>query len=206
MANYSTINEKAVEIAKKSQMINSKEISKLFKGFKRQGILKEPIEINLEKYNPKIKPKNYKNSKECKDYIDQFIYYRKLRGYTQEQVGQVIGISGKGYSKYENRIYELKDKDKINSIAKFLEIDEKLKRLPMYRKIDKQKMKDFLIRNDITNTEFSKKIGTSRRSIVNWFNKETKISDENYKKINDFILNFKENKKCEEQIEDEEEL
>ncbi len=46
----------------------------------------------------------------------------------------------------------------------------------------------------------------SRRSIVDWFNKETKISDESYKKINDFILNFEKNKIYENQIEDEEEL
>lgn len=54
--------------------------------------------------------------------------------------------------------------------------------------------------------KFSKKIGVSRRSIVDWFNKETKISDESYKKINDFILNFEKNKIYENQIEDEEEL
>ena len=131
MTNYSPINEKALQIAEKSQMVDSKEISKLFKKFKERGILKEPIKINLEKYRTKIKIKNYKN---CKDYIDQFIYYRKLRGYTQEQVGQVIGISEKGYSKYESRMYEFKDKNKIYAIAKFLEIDEELKMLPIYTK------------------------------------------------------------------------
>ena len=47
---------------------------------------------------------------EIRDYIDQFIYYRKLRGYTQEQVGQVIGISGKQYYKYEKRMHQFKDK------------------------------------------------------------------------------------------------
>ena len=52
-----------------------------------------------------------------KDYIDQFIYYRKLRGYTQKQVGQVIGISGKSYSKYEKRIHKFKDKEKIEKIV-----------------------------------------------------------------------------------------
>ena len=51
MTNYSPINEKALQIAEKSQMVDSKEISKLFKKFKERGILKEPIEINLEKYN-----------------------------------------------------------------------------------------------------------------------------------------------------------
>lgn len=197
MTNDSPINEKALQIREKGQMIDSKEISKLFKKFKERGILKEPIEINLEKYRPKIKIKN------CKDYIDQFIYYRKLRGYTQEQVGQVIGISGKGYSKYENRMYELKDKNKIDTIAKFLEIDEELKMLPIYTKIDKQQLRNFLIKNNISNTEFSKKIGVSRRSIVHWFNKETKISDESYKKINDFILNYEKNKTYRNEIDEE---
>ena len=103
-------------------------------------------------------------------------------------------------------MYEFKDKNKIDAIAKFLEIDEELKMLPIYTKIDKQQLRNFLIKNNISNTEFSKKIGVSRRSIVDWFNKETKISDESYKKINDFILNFEKNKIYENQIEDEEEL
>ncbi len=100
----------------------------------------------------------------------------------------------------------IKDKNKIDAIAKLLEIDEELKMLPIYTKIDKQQLRNFLTKNNISNTEFSKKIGASRRSIVDWFNKETKISDESYKKINDCILNFEKNKIYENQIEDEEEL
>lgn len=67
------------------------------------------------------------------------------------------------------------------------------------------KLQEYINLNTHIN-KFSKKIGVSRRSIVDWFNKETKISDESYKKINDFILNFEKNKIYENQIEDEEEL
>lgn len=192
MANYSSIDEKTLQIAKKSQVIDSKEISKLFKKFKEKGILKEPIEINLEKHRSKIK---------IKDYIDQFIYYRKLKGYTQEQVGQVIGISGKGYSKYERRTYKLKDNDKINAIAKFLGIDEELKMVPIDEKIDKQQLRNFLIKNDITNTELAKQIGVSRRSIVDWLNKDVEISENSWTKIKEFMRNFEKNRIEEEEME-----
>ena len=192
MANYSPMDEKALQIAKKVQVIDSKEVSKLFKKIKEKGILKESIEINLEKHRYKIK---------IKDYIDQFIFYRKLRGYTQEQVGQVIGISGKGYSKYERRIHKLRDNNKINAIAKFLEIDEELKMLPIDEKIDKQQLRNFLIKNDITNTELAEQIGKSRRSIVDWFNKNVEISENSWTKIKEFIQKIEENR-----IEEEEEM
>lgn len=192
MTNYPSIDEKTLQIAKKSQVIDSKEISKLFKKFKEKGILKEPIEINLEKHRSKIK---------IKDYIDQFIYYRKLKGYTQEQVGQVIGISGKGYSKYERRTYKLKDNDKINAIAKFLGIDEELKMVPIDEKIDKQQLRNFLIKNDITNTELAEQIGVSRRSIVDWLNKDVEISENSWTKIKEFMRNFEKNRIEEEEME-----
>lgn len=138
---------------------------------------------------------------EIKDYIDQFIYYRKLRGYTQEQVGQVIGISGKIYSKYEKRIYNFKEKEKIETIANFLGINEELKMLPVNDKIDKQELKKLLIENHITNTELSNQIGVSRRSIVDWFNKDVEISEDSWIKIKEFITKLEENAKDEEEIE-----
>ena len=103
-------------------MVDSNEVSKLFKKFKKKGILEQPIEMHMTEYKVYSIPQM-----EINDYIDQFIYYRKLRGYTQEQVGQVIGISGKQYYKYEKRMHQFKDKEKIKAIAKFLEIEEELK-------------------------------------------------------------------------------
>ena len=102
MTNYSPINEKALQIAEKGQMIETEIISRMFTNIKDKGILNEPIKVNLEKEVKLINEKDINIEPiEFKDYIDQFIYYRKLRGYTQNQVGQVIGVSGKTYYKYE---------------------------------------------------------------------------------------------------------
>ena len=112
----------ALKIVEHSKMVDSKEVSKMFGKFKKKGILEKPIEMHMTEYKVYNVPQM-----EINDYIDQFIYYRKLRGYTQEQVGQVIGISGKQYYKYEKRTHQFKDQEKIKTIAKFLEIEEELK-------------------------------------------------------------------------------
>lgn len=175
-------------------MVDSKEVSKMFGKFKKKGILEQPIEMHMTEYKVYNVPQM-----EINDYIDQFIYYRKLRGYTQEQVGQVIGISGKQYYKYEKRMHQFKDQEKIKAIANFLEIEEELKMLPTNHQVDNQQLKNFLIENDITNTEFSKQIGISRRSIVDWFNKNVEISEDSWTKIKEFMRNL-ENKRIKEQV------
>lgn len=187
---------KALKIAEHIQCIDGEEVSKVFQKIKRKGIFKQPIEMHVGK-NKVINVPQMK----IRDYIDQFTYYRKLRGYTQKQVGQVIGISGKCYSKYEKRIYKLKDKEKIDAIAYFLGIDEELKVSPVNDKVNKQELKKFLIANHITNTEFSNQIGVSRRSVVDWFNKDVDISEDSWIKIKEFITKLEENAKDEEEIE-----
>lgn len=206
MANYSPINEKALQIAEKGQMIESEIISRMFTNIKDKGILNEPIKVNLEKEVKLINEKDINIEPiEFKDYIDQFIYYRKLRGYTQNQVGQVIGVSGKTYYKYEKRIHKLNDINKVKKIANFLEIKE-VKLPEIKNNITNEELKKYLIKNHITNSELSRKTKISRRSIIDWFNKETQISDESYKKINNFILNFEREKADKRQLEEEEEM
>ena len=99
-----TQDTETLKIVEHSRMVDSNEVSKLFRKFKKKGILEQPIEIHMAEYKVYNVPQM-----EINDYIDQFIYYRKLRGYTQEQVGQVIGISGKQYYKYEKRRLQLKN-------------------------------------------------------------------------------------------------
>ena len=99
-----TQDTETLKIVEHSKMVDSNEVSKLFKKFKKKGILEQPIEMHMTEYKVYNVPQM-----EINDYIDQFIYYRKLRGYTQEQVGQVIGISGKQYYKYEKRMHQFKD-------------------------------------------------------------------------------------------------
>lgn len=123
MANYSPNCEKTLQIGKKSQMIDSEEISKIFKKLIKKSIYTQPTIINV--------PKDVVRSRlikriEINDFIDQFIYYRNLRGYTLDEVGQAIGVSGKYYWKYENRVHKLTNIDRIQKIAEFLGIQEKL--------------------------------------------------------------------------------
>ena len=120
-------NPEALKIVGKGKVIDSEVVSQMFQKIKGNGIMNEPIEMQLNKFNidmQKFGNRDYKEPDDCKDYIDQFIYYRKLRGYTQEQVGQVIGMSGKSYYKYEKRIHKFKDKEKIEAIARFLGIEK----------------------------------------------------------------------------------
>lgn len=184
MANYSPSSEKALQIAEKCRSVETKTISKIFKNIKEKGILDKNIDIEVTKEARRMladKPI------ELKDYIDQFIYYRKLRGYTQEQVGQVIGVKGKTYCKYEKRLLRLNDIDKINKVAAFLKIEESLKIPNTIQVIENKELKKYLIENNINNTEFSRLINVSRRSVVDWFNKNKKISEDNYKTIQKFI-------------------
>lgn len=205
MANYSPINEKALQIAEKGQMIDSKIISQMFTNIKEKGVLNNPIEIKLNRSNLNYRTDTIDiNSQEFKDHIEQFIYYRKLRGYTQSQVGQVIGVLGKTYYKYEKRINKLNDINKIKKIADFLKISE-FKLIETKNNINNKELKKYLNDNNITNSELSRKTKISRRSIIDWFNKGTKISDDSYKKLNNFIADLERSKTYKNQIEDEKE-
>lgn len=102
-------------------MIDSEEISKIFKKLIKKGIQTETIDLKI----PKDIFKNIEDI-EINDFIDQFIYYRNLRGYTLDEVGQAIGVSGKYYWKYENRVHKLTNIDRIQKIVEFLGIQEKL--------------------------------------------------------------------------------
>lgn len=117
-------------------MVDSNDVSKLFTKFKKMGILEQTIEMHMNGYKVYNVPQM-----EIRDYIDQFIYYRKLRGYTQQQVGQVIGISGKQYYKYEKRMHQFKDQEKIKAIANFLEIEE-LKMIQSNNHISNKQLKN----------------------------------------------------------------
>ena len=192
MANSSLDSEKALKIARKIESIDCEEISKIFKKIINKGIKTDLLDMRI----PRNDSKKVINMK-INDFIDQFVYYRNLRGYTLKEVGQVIGVSEKYYNKYERRVHKLTDKDKIYKIAKFLKIEEKLL-IPEEDeecKIDKKELKKYLVDNKITNSELSRLTGISRRSIVDWFNTKTEISNESGKKIKTFILKFEENKK-----------
>lgn len=106
--------ENIIENVNKGDIIDGQAVAKVFEKIKNKGILDKPIEMNLKTDKTQNLSKMQVN-----DYIDQFVYYRNLRGYFQEEIGRVIGVSGKYYYKYESRTCKLEDLEKIKKIADF---------------------------------------------------------------------------------------
>ena len=118
MSNSKNSDVNGVRLLQGIENIDTENLTKMFTDIKNRGILKEPLKLELKNYFSDNLNSNFK------DYIDQFIYYRKINGYTQEKVGQVLGVSGKEYYKKEKRIRKLTDIDTIEKIANFLKISK----------------------------------------------------------------------------------
>lgn len=198
MTNLKNSDVSAVKLLKDIENIDTRNLTKVFTDLKDKGLLKEPLKLELKNYS------SYNLNSNFKDYIDQFIYYRKINGYTQEEVGQVLGMSGKEYYKIEKRIRKLTNIDEIKKVARFLNINNSELRINLNelknRKNRKDlsyniKLKEYLIKNNISNSELSRRIGISRRSIIDWFNKGSVISDESVSKIEKFINQLERSKK-----------
>ena len=197
MTNLKNSDVSAVKLLKDIENIDTRNLTKVFTDLKDKGLLKEPLKLELKNYS------SYNLNSNFKDYIDQFIYYRKINGYTQEEVGQVLGMSGKEYYKIEKRIRKLTNIDEIKKVARFLNINNselrinlnKLKNTKNRKDLSYNiKLKKYLIKNNISNSELSRRIGISRRSIIDWFNKGSVISDESVNKIEKFINQFERSK------------
>ena len=198
MTNLKNSDVSAVKLLKDIENIDTRNLTKVFTDLKDKGLLKEPLKLELKNYS------SYNLNSNFKDYIDQFIYYRKINGYTQEEVGQVLGMSGKEYYKIEKRIRKLTDIDEIKKVARFLNINNSELRINLNELKNTKnrkdlsyniKLKEYLIKNNISNSELSRRIGISRRSIIDWFNKGSVISDESVSKIEEFINQLERSKK-----------
>ena len=198
MTNLKNSDVSAVKLLKDIENIDTRNLTKVFTDLKDKGLLKEPLKLELKNYS------SYNLNSNFKDYIDQFIYYRKINGYTQEEVGQVLGMSGKEYYKIEKRIRKLTNIDEIKKVARFLNINNselrinlnKLKNTKNRKDLSYNiKLKKYLVKNNISNSELSRRIGISRRSIIDWFNKGSVISDESVSKIEKFINQLERSKK-----------
>ncbi len=198
MTNLKNSDVSAVKLLKDIENIDTRNLTKVFTDLKDKGLLKEPLKLELKNYS------SYNLNSNFKDYIDQFIYYRKINGYTQEEVGQVLGMSGKEYYKIEKRIRKLTNIDEIKKVARFLNINNNELRINLNELKNTKnrkdlsyniKLKEYLIKNNISNSELSRRIGISRRSIIDWFNKGSVISDESVSKIEKFINQLERSKK-----------
>lgn len=198
MTNLKNSDVSAVKLLKDIENIDTRNLTKVFTDLKDKGLLKEPLKLELKNYS------SYNLNSNFKDYIDQFIYYRKINGYTQEEVGQVLGMSGREYYKIEKRIRKLTNIDEIEKVARFLNINNNELRINLNELKNTKnrkdlsyniKLKEYLIKNNISNSELSRRIGISRRSIIDWFNKGSVISDESVSKIEKFINQLERSKK-----------
>ena len=89
--NLQNSNINGVRLLRGIENIDTGNLTNVFTDIKEKGILNEPLKLELKTYS------SYNLNSNFKDYIDQFIYYRKINGYTQEEVGQVLGMTGKEY-------------------------------------------------------------------------------------------------------------
>lgn len=67
-------NPEALKIVGKSKVVDSEVVSQMFQKIKGNGIMNEPIEMQLNKFNidmQKFGNSDYKEPDDCKDYIDQ---------------------------------------------------------------------------------------------------------------------------------------
>lgn len=195
--NLQNSNINGVRLLRGIENIDTGNLTNVFTDIKEKGILNEPLKLELKTYS------SYNLNSNFKDYIDQFIYYRKINGYTQEEVGQVLGMTGKEYYKIEKRIRKLTNIDEIKKVASFLNINNselminlnELKNTKSCKDLSYNiKLKEYLIKNNISNSELSRRIGISRRSIIDWFNKGSVISNESVSKVEKFINQFERSK------------
>jgi len=185
------VSSKVQEIRKNKEILDRDMVTGFFKQIKNNKIIANPIKLKIDRCPIVMQ------EQEKKDFIEQMIYYRKLRGYTQKQVGQAIKVTEDTYRDYEKRNIDLKDIDKIKKIIKFLKFEEE----PQFSEYVKflmsspeKKLQKYLNKNNISKNRFSRISGVNRRTMIDWFNGNKSISEESYKKIKKAIIKIENDK------------
>lgn len=185
------VTSKVQEIRKNKELLDRDMVTGFFRQIKNNKIITNPIKLKIDRCP------NIMQEQEKKDFIEQMIYYRKLRGYTQKQVGQAIKVTEDTYRDYEKRNIDLKDIDKIKKIIKFLKFEEE----PQFSEYVKflmsspeKKLQKYLNKNNISKNRFSRISGVNRRTMIDWFNGNKSISEESYKKIKKAIIKIENDK------------
>ena len=185
------VTSKVQEIRKNKELLDRDMVTGFFRQIKNNKIITNPIKLKIDRCP------NIMQEQEKKDFIEQMIYYRKLRGYTQKQVGQAIKVTEDTYRDYEKRNIDLKDIDKIKKIIKFLKFEEE----PQFSEYVKflmsnpeKKLQKYLNRNKISKNRFSRISSVNRRTMIDWFNGNKSISEESYKKIKKAIIKIENDK------------
>lgn len=181
----------ALNSAENDVVLDTMEVAKLFSRIKENERFNPNVKIKLNRQPRNIEKSNSRN------FAEQMIYYRKLMGYTQKQVGQAIGVSEDSYRRYELEEIELTDIKRIKKIIKFLGFKEepKLSEYVTFLMSRPDKILDkFLKENNLSKNKFSKLSGISKKAVISWIKNEKTISKESYCKIKIFMQNFEENK------------
>lgn len=176
---------KTLYTAEKRLLSNLEAVAYLFPILKENGILKEKIEIKVDRQPKEIE------EYDTKDFAEQMIYYRNKMGYSQKQVGQAIGVSEDTYRRYELKQIDLTDIDRIRKIVEVLEFEEKPKvseyvQFLMTNSL-KQMLKDYFANNNISKNKFCKLSGISKKALMSWINEKRTISEESYEKLKKYI-------------------
>lgn len=171
---------KALNIAEKSRFIDGQVMAELFSKIKEKENINDNFKIVVDR-TPKKIPKN-----NIRDFADQMKYFRILKGYSQRQVGEAIGVCEDTYRSYELKEIEVRDINKINKIVEVLDFSEE-PILSDYVKFliakPEKILVDFFKNSGVAKNEFARKAGINRRSILSWINKEKTVSEECYYRI-----------------------
>lgn len=110
---------KALNTAEKSSFVDGQVMAELFSKIKEKENIEDNLKIKVDKTPKKILNSN------TTDFADQMRYFRNLKGYSQRQVGEKIGVSEDTYRRYELNEIEVTDIKKIKKIIKVLDFSEK---------------------------------------------------------------------------------
>lgn len=193
----------AHNIAEKRLSIDTEALANLFSKLKENDNIDENVELIVDR-EPKDIPKP-----ELIDFADQMVYFRKLKGYTQKQAGEKIGVSEDTYRRYELREVEIIDLKKIDRIVKALDFTEKPKvseYVEFLMSNPEKMLVKFFDESGISKNAFAKRAGFNRRSILEWINKEKSISEVSYYKIKRFMQEYEKEQINKKQIEEVEEM
>ena len=106
---------KALNTAEKSSFVDGQVMAELFSKIKEKENIEDNLKIKVDKTPKKILNSN------TTDFADQMRYFRNLKGYSQRQVGEKIGVSEDTYRRYELNEIEVTDIKKIKKIIKVLD-------------------------------------------------------------------------------------
>ena len=141
------------------------DISKLFKTMKENTCIDTNVMVNA----------NDMLELNRDDFIDVISYYRRLKGISQCEFSQMLGLNEDSYGQYERGIIKLTNIEMIEKMVKTLDIEDNIE-LPDYisflKENPKEQIKDYMLRNNLGYKQFAQKSQIPEGTIRGWFDRK----------------------------------